>query len=102
MGGDVVQHGTGVHGLWPGQQPFHQLVADRPVADRQLVVARWVTGHLAATVGVHLAGGLRDLLGTLRLVAQGAVATDVGPPGEGAGLAFVEPGEEGEVGLGAL
>ncbi|MFD0443156.1 hypothetical protein ACFQ10_12510 [Streptomyces indonesiensis] len=51
---------------------------------------------------MHLAGGLRDLLGTLRLVAQGAVATDVGPPGEGAGLAFVEPGEEGEVGLGAL
>jgi hypothetical protein len=87
-----VQHGAGVHGLLPGQQPFHH----RPVA------ARRVAGHLAATVGVHLAGGLRGLLGAFRFVAQGAVAAHVGPQGECAGLSLVEVGEEGEVGLGAL
>ncbi|MGX1471300.1 UNVERIFIED_CONTAM: hypothetical protein RKD50_000108 [Streptomyces canus] len=48
---------------------------------------------------MHLAGGLRGLLGPARLVTQGAVATDVGPHAEGAGLALVEFGEEDEVGL---
>jgi hypothetical protein len=51
---------------------------------------------------MHLAGGLRGRLGALRLVAQRSVIRDVGPQGERTGLALVEPGQQGEVGFGAL
>jgi hypothetical protein len=86
----MVQHCAGMFGLVARQQPFHH----------RLVALRAADG-LADTVGVHLAGGLRGLLGALRLFAQGAVVADVGPQAEGTGLSLVELGEEGEVGLGA-
>ncbi|MGV9349935.1 hypothetical protein ACWDSD_35210 [Streptomyces spiralis] len=81
-----------MYGLIPGQQPF---------GDR-LVAARRVIDGPAGAVFVHLAGGLRGLLCALRLGAQGGVTAHVGPQAEGAGLALVEFGEEGEVGLRAL
>ncbi|WP_185842258.1 hypothetical protein [Streptomyces sp. WAC 06725] len=82
VGGGVVERGPGVRGLRAGQQPLHR----RP----------------AATVLVHLAGGLRGLLGAPGLVAQAMVAADVGPQREGAGFPLVELGQKSEVGLGAL
>ncbi|WP_245790916.1 hypothetical protein [Streptomyces monashensis] len=78
--------------MFAGQQPFHQ----RPVAGTGVV------DGLPNSVGVHLAGGLRGLLGARRLVAQGAVTAHAGPQTEGAGLALVELGEQGEIGLGPL
>ncbi|MFD9458556.1 hypothetical protein ACFWBC_36420 [Streptomyces sp. NPDC059985] len=61
-----------------GQQPVHS----QPVAAGALLVLE--------------AGG--GLLGAPGLPAQGSLAGDVGPGGEGAGLAFLEVGEQLQAG----